>query len=164
MASVEDLSLEQRLKAIEDRLGVRELLDRYALSYTKRDWKEVEECYVPEASFHELPPVELNQRTRQEIIDTAQSYMGSMKDVVMMIHSCLITVDGTIARAATILHESGRTNNDEPVDMYGHYSDEIVFRGGRWRFLKRVFQPMHWNFPESFHELIGDKLIEQLSQ
>lgn len=164
MASVTELSLEERLKAIQDRLDVRELLDRYALAYTKRDWKEVEDCYIPEATFRELPPVELNQRDRKEIIDTAKSYMASMKHVVMMIHSCLITIDGPTARAATILHESGRTNDGEEMNMFGHYDDEIVFRDGRWRFAKRVFQPMQWTFPASFQELIGDKLMEQLSQ
>jgi hypothetical protein len=163
MAFDSEKSLEQRLDALQARLDVRELLDRYAVSYTTRNWQGVEECYVPEAVFHELPPVELMQKTRQEIIDIGKMYMDSMKDVVMMIHSCLITVDGTTASARTILHESGRTNNDEPVEMYGHYHDEIVFRDGRWCFLKRVFQPLHWVFPESFQALIGEKLVEQLS-
>lgn len=149
-----DLSVEVRLRLIEDRLDVRQLLDRYADAFTRRDWDGVTDCYLPEASFQELPPVELLMRDRKEVIAAGKKYMSSMDHVVMMIHSCVITLDGDCAVARTILHEAGRTVQNEDVNVLGRYEDQIMRRDGRWYFAKRLFQPIQCTFPTSFQESV----------
>jgi len=147
---------EGKRASVDDRLDIREVIERYLDGVTRRDWKAVARCYAEEASFYELPPVEVRMNGRAEIIRRTSEMIESMKCMVMMMHSCVIEIEDDKARARTILQEVGRTlDGTADVIMYGYYEDELIKRDGSWQFTRRVFNPIHWQLPPDLNKQLG---------
>lgn len=130
-------------------IDIRAVMDRYAVSIARRDWDGVASCYTQDATFQELPPVEIFVSGRDAIVKSVVDFASSLQSMFMMIHSCLIDTDGAVAHAFTVLHEKGRTKDEEDFDMFGYYSDKLVNQDGNWRIRERKFQPVQWRFPQS---------------
>jgi ketosteroid isomerase-like protein len=143
--------------SLEDRIEIRDLVERYGDAVTRRDWAAMADCYVEDATFHELPPVEVRMSGRDEIVSRTREILERTKCMVMMMHSCIIDRDGDTMRARTLLHEFGRTLDDSAdIILYGFYEDEVVRQGDRWRFRKRVFGPVHTQLPANLTEQLLD--------
>ena len=147
-------------------IDIRQAVDRYALSITRCDWEGVASCYDENATFHELPPVEIKLNGRDEIVAATKGFSDSLKSMIMMIHSCLIETDGAVAHVRTVLHETGRTKDDEDFNMFGYYSDRLVNTAGSWLVQERVFQPVQWRFPVSLRaslDLVATGPVDRLA-
>jgi ketosteroid isomerase-like protein len=136
--------------SLEDRVDIRDLVERYGHAITRRDWDAVAECYAEDATFYELPPVEVRMAGRDEIVSRTREILEKTKCMVMMMHGSVIDLKDGKVKVGTLLHEFGRTLDDSAdIILYGFYDDEVVKQDGRWRFQNRVFGPIHTQLPDN---------------
>jgi hypothetical protein len=137
--------------SVEDRLDVRDLIDRYCLAVTRRDWPAITACFAEDATWQNLRDPEVVLKGREFVGNGIRSQIQNMKCLVMMVHSSVIELDGAKGHAYNVLHEVGRTLDDKSdIVMYGIYDDELVKQDGNWLFANRVFRPVHWFLPPGF--------------
>lgn len=146
-----------RAESAIDRFLVRETVETYCDSLTRRDWDLLASVYAEDAVWHELPPVELKLQGRDQIVAGVSSYVANIRTLIMMPHSCIVKIDGDTATARTLIHEHGVAITGEPVSMYGLYQDRLARIGGRWRFTAREFHPIDWMLPGDFKEQLLDE-------
>jgi uncharacterized protein (TIGR02246 family) len=128
------------IQEMHDRLAIRELVDRYTLAVTRRDWDAVAACFHEDARWH--ASVGYDFRGRTGIREGLREVVEGMELLVQMTHG--ITIDVLTperARATSVLNEFGRMPGGEGgVFVLGLYYDTVAKVGGRWGFEERDFQ------------------------
>ncbi|MBI1182057.1 MAG: nuclear transport factor 2 family protein [Alphaproteobacteria bacterium] len=129
---------------VEDRLAVRELIERYCEGVNQRDaqiwgstWAEDSEWNLPV-----VPGMEA-VKGRANIV---QAWVDSMKlfpFVNMMSMPTSMTFDGDRARIRSYTSEVAEMQDGTVICPRGQYDDEVVRQDGRWLFARRSFKPLH---------------------
>ena len=137
------------LQELGDRLAIRDLIERYAVSVTRRNWGDLAACFHPQGSWRVLSPehpdFELFFSTPQGIGEGIGAIVDQADFNVQMTHSAVIDdLTADRARASVIMNEMGRTSaNKAGFSLWGVYSDVITQVDGRWKFETRVFRPFY---------------------
>lgn len=128
----------------EDRLGVRETLDRYADGVNQRD-AEIWGSTWAEDSVWNLPVVpgfeEVKGKTA--IVD---AWVGSMKLYPFVHMMCTVgqmRFDGDRCTMRSYTSEVAEMADGVVFRPRGQYDDTLVKQGGDWLFEKRSFTPLH---------------------
>ena len=137
---------------LEAKRQVSELIDRYATSYNRRDWKTVFNCFLPEVTFVETAPLNITINNLEEY--KRVDHDAQMKAWVLLMSSRVIIVEGDTAHATVMVHETGHTLNDEDMDVVGMYEQRIVRRDGAWYFAQILFHPLVLRLPASFTTVV----------
>ena len=150
-------SLEARLRAVEDRLAIEQLLMRYAAALNTDDADTYVSLFTPDATFelrrqtNEPPflgPFEGRDALRKQWFPDAPANpaaagrFGSMRHVTTN-YEIDVTGDTATMRAFFIEIVSNGANtppgsNPPTIHAMGRYEDELVKVDGRWLFSKRV--------------------------
>lgn len=119
-----------------DRLAIRELIDRYSVSVSKRDWAAVGDCFCADASW--VTSVGHDFRGVDAIREGIRGAVEPFAFLIQMNHGTTIdALTADSARASTVVHEMAAPGS---VFLLGLYEDRLVKQGGRWRFAARFFQ------------------------
>lgn len=123
-----------------DRLAIRELVDRYSLAVTRRDWEAVARCFHPNARWR--ASVGYDFQGRETIRESLKQVVESLEFLVQMTHACVIDdLTADRARVTSVLKEFGRRPNGQGgVFVLGVYTDAVIKADGRWVFQDRDFQ------------------------
>jgi ketosteroid isomerase-like protein len=137
-------SLVARVQRLEDEKEIHDLLIRYGLMLDGKDFKGYSELFAKDAvwigGFG-------THRTPAGIEAMLDKYMGPAapgtrnKDNFHLLTNQIILVKGDRATAVSklIFYVKGADGRPSPL-MAGHYDDEFVREGGRWKFSRRVVQ------------------------
>jgi hypothetical protein len=136
-----------------DRLGIQDLIYRYADSITRADWDQCRALFARDAVW-ESPKMGMR-------FDSAEILLAALADdsrtdlLIQTVHAPVINLtDADVAKATTTVHEMMRgaaavdTTYGEkgiPVnfEQYGVYFDDIARVEGQWRFTHRLFVPIY---------------------
>jgi hypothetical protein len=135
------------MQELEDRLAIRDLIERYTVSVTRRDWDQMGRCFHLESRWQVAPPFNLDFSTRKGIQDGISGQVNRSDFLVQMTHGVVID-DYTPerARATVVLNEIGRTTSTKTgLFLLGVYHDVITRIDGAWGFESRLFQPYYVN-------------------
>jgi uncharacterized protein (TIGR02246 family) len=128
------------IQEIADRQAIRELIDRYTLEVTRRNWDGVAACFHEDARW--VSSVGHDFQGQRAIKAGISEVVESYELLVQMNHG--VTIDdhtATRATARSVLNEFGRAPAAASgVFVLGVYTDDITKVGGRWGFAKRFFQ------------------------
>jgi uncharacterized protein (TIGR02246 family) len=134
------MSLEERLRAIEDREAIWALICELASCIDRRDFPGFAGLFSTDGALQTVlgppsrGPAEI-QAFLEGALDRPAEHQGSYHHVT----NCVIAVDGDRATAESRWTNVGRDADDQPVvAMTGHYDDEFVREDGRWRFAART--------------------------
>jgi ketosteroid isomerase-like protein len=150
-------SLEQRLRAVEDRLAIEQLLMRYAAALNTDDADTYVSLFTPDATFELrrqsgeppfLGPFRGRDALRKQWFPDAPpstagaSRFGPMRHVTTN-YEIDVAGDTATVRAFFIEVVSNGSNtppgsNPPTIHAMGRYEDELVKLDGRWLFSKRV--------------------------
>lgn len=150
--------LEDRLRAVEDRVEIEQVLMRYAAAYNTGDADTYVSLFTPDAVFElrrdigEPPfigPFKGRDAIRKQWFPdvqagnaTAAGKFGPMRHVTTN-YEIEVSGDTATVRAFFIEVVSNGANippgsNPPTIHAMGRYEDELVRRDGRWLFSKRV--------------------------
>jgi hypothetical protein len=128
------------MQEIADRQAIRELIERYTVEVTRRNWDGMAACFHEDSRWvssvgHDFQGV---QAIKAGISGVVEGY----DLLVQMNHG--VTIDELTSDRATarsVLNEFGRApGGPSGVFVLGVYTDDVTKVGGRWGFAKRFFQ------------------------
>jgi hypothetical protein len=126
----------------EDRLAIRDVIERYTVSVTRRDWDAMGACFHLESRWRTSPPFSHDFSTRQGIQEGISGAVSSSDFLVQMTHG--VTIDELTAdraKATVVLNEMGRRSGAKTgLFLLGVYHDTLTKIDGRWGFEERYFE------------------------
>lgn len=127
--------------AAEDRLAIRELIERYADAVMQRDAAAWGDVWAEDAewSLPEYPGLE-HCSGRENIVAAWQAAMGDYPDMAYIATPGAIEVHGDRAAARTYTSEVFPGPGNTVLRVRGQYDDELARIDGRWKFTKRVYR------------------------
>jgi ketosteroid isomerase-like protein len=141
MADTQELSVEDRLRRLEDRAEIRELIQTYRRHLDARDLPAYGLLFAADGEwlggtgYGKSPAgvtAMLTERLPGNTSDSVQSSWHLVTEPEIVLHGDQATGDVTWALVA-------RDDSDTPtLRLLGHYQDTYVREDGRWRFQRRV--------------------------
>lgn len=130
------------LQELADRLAIRELIERYTVCVTQRDWETMGACFHAESRWRTSPPFGHDFKTRQGIQEGISKAVSSSDFLVQMTHGVVIDeLTADRAQARVVLNEIGRRSRAKTaLFLLGVYHDTITKIDGVWGFKERYFQ------------------------
>jgi len=121
----------------EDRLAIRELIDRYNDAIARFDAEAWGETWTEDAEW-ELMGLAVNGR--ESIVGLWQKTMQQFDFVVFRAVPGAIEISGDEATGRVWAHEVIQPKGAELRTMHGRYDDTYAKSGGEWRFRSRRYQ------------------------
>ncbi|MBN1905284.1 MAG: nuclear transport factor 2 family protein [Deltaproteobacteria bacterium] len=139
-ASSETVSLEARLKRLEDREEIRGLLMDYGRFLDIRDFKSFSELFAETEG--EWVGGFGSAKGSKAICELMERTIGKDAPISQSVHlftNETIQVNGDRASAVTkwIFVVTGESDRPQPY-FIGHYEDTMIRENGSWKFLRRV--------------------------
>jgi 3-phenylpropionate/cinnamic acid dioxygenase small subunit len=141
MADIHGLSVEDRLRRLEDREEIRQLIQAYRRSLDARDLTAYGLLFAADGEWlggtgYAKSPAGitamLEERLPGNTSDSGQSSWHLVTEPAIALHGDQATGDVTWALVA-------RDDDDAPtLRLLGHYQDTYVREDGRWRFQRRI--------------------------
>ena len=132
-------TLEERLKAVEDELSIRNLAARYTDAVNERDIGAFRELWTDDAVWEIGPPLQSRAEGVDEIVALLSRLLQAEKYFMQMTHSGVIEIKGDRATARFVERERGRGESSY-YDSLAVYEDLLMREADGWRFAKRFYQ------------------------
>lgn len=133
------------IPSLGDRYAIRELVDRYSVAVTARDYELLRSCFAPDATWVVRDPIGIGADGADAIVKfmAERQAMGrvSFQGVGAMM---LEAIDGPTARGTVTIHEVAlRGEDDTPLRLFGLYRDEYIRLDGSWVFQSRACEVLY---------------------
>lgn len=125
---------------LEDRLAIRELVERWSDGTNNHDWAALEELFTEDAVWDVGAPLDFQMQGARQIVALLREKMRPSQYVVQTPHAIIVKVKGNEATARSTIHEVCRFADGTGLEMMGTYFDELVKQAGRWRFRRRTYR------------------------
>ena len=129
--------IESRLKVLEDKEAIRELLMEYGRSLDARDFKAFSELFARDAGeWNGGMGVARGPAAIRRLME--QTITGKPGANFHIFNNAMIDVNGDRATAVSkwTFIVQGKDNRPQAVYL-GHYNDTLIREDGRWKFLQR---------------------------
>jgi uncharacterized protein (TIGR02246 family) len=141
MAEIQGSSVEDRLRRLEDRAEIRQLIQDYRRNLDARDLTAYGLLFAADGEWlggtgHGKSPAGITAMLEERLpgnrSDSGQSSWHLVTEPEIVLHGDQATGDVTWALVA-------RDDSDTPtLRLLGHYQDTYVRQGGQWRFQRRI--------------------------
>jgi len=134
-------ALEKRLRILEDREAIRDVIETYAVKLTSRDFQGYVDLFAPEGTWRNGDTIKRGHDEIRGLLvgmfpNTPAGYVN--QDSYMLVSDIQIKLDGDRATASSrqLSIIRGKDGGPTPV-LAGRYEDEFVRRNGQWKILHR---------------------------
>lgn len=136
-------SLADRISALEDRIAIYDLQNRYCDAVTRHDEADYIACWHPNGVWEKFKQ-SFNgiEAIAAEFHNIMTSRNGSLKsgDIVSMTSTAgFIELDGQSGRGRTYTHEVSESDGGYVTTLYGIYNDIYARHEGKWLYISRRF-------------------------
>lgn len=149
------MTLQDRIRRLEDREAIRELVARYGLAMDERDMDEVRRLFAPDATLRSEDGV-FAATGIDEIVATFEGRWAALGPTLHVAHGQTISLDDHDADRAT-----GRVTSHAEVVRDGTtmvaavvYADGYVRLDGEWRFADRNMAYFYYVPVETYAETL----------
>lgn len=133
------MSIENRLKSIEDETAIRALVARFADACVTADYKAFERLWSEHGRWTIHEPYLLSSKGVDDIVEMMANLRKGRDFFVQFAHSGIITLDGDKASARWLMHEASKGPADAYYNNYGLYIDSLQKSDGQWQFVQRDY-------------------------
>ncbi|MGA1463536.1 MAG: nuclear transport factor 2 family protein [Steroidobacteraceae bacterium] len=151
-----EASLESRIRQLEDREAIRELVARYTMVVDDRDIDAIGELFTPDGSFRSKDGV-IVSRGRAEVIEAYHKRFAALTLTLHVGHDHLIKFDDAdpdLARGWLTSHAEVHRNGRTMVAAM-RYEDTYRRHDGCWRFQDRLIHFLYYLPVEEYAEGFG---------
>ena len=129
---------------LEDRIAIRELMDKYADAVNQRDAERWGSTWAEDSSW-KLPviPGMENVSGKDNIVTAWKAGMNLFPFIFMSISIGDIDINGDTATARAYTSEVGTTRDGTEIRPRGQYDDKLVKIEGQWLFKERIFHSLY---------------------
>ncbi|MEO6340090.1 MAG: nuclear transport factor 2 family protein [Caulobacteraceae bacterium] len=136
-------SMETRIRAIEDRLALQELLGQYDKALDARDWAAYAACFTEDGEMGSRTSTTKGRTKIRDSLTTTMtrvfSQPGAPAFLQHNVDTLLFSIDGDNATGTSHWSVIGVTDDKKPiVTEAGHYEDVYRRVDGRWQFARRL--------------------------
>ena len=151
--------LEQRLRRLEDREAIRELIAQYGFAVDDRDIEKLSSCFTRDGTFRSLDGV-LDARGRDAVIAQFHGRFAVLGPSNHYTHDAILSFDDSDTdRAAGLVNSHAEVvRNGQAMWAALRYRDEYAREDGRWRFRERLLAFFYYLAPGDYAQLLGDPL------
>ena len=135
-------TMEERLKAVEDELSIRNLVARYTDAVNGRALASFRQLWTDDAVWEIGPPLQSRADGVEEIVALLRRLLQAEQYFMQLTHSGVIEVKGDRATARFVERERGRGESSY-YDSLAVYEDLLMREADGWRFAKRFY---HYRF------------------
>ena len=145
-------TLEERVRHIEDRVAIGELIARYCLVMDNRDVDAIESLFTPDARVWSVDGV-MDARGRQAAVEMFKSRFTVLGPSNHFTHDRIVEFDHMDPDRATglVLAHAEMQREGQPMLAAIRYQDVYQRCDGRWRFRERGLSFMHDVPPSKCH-------------
>lgn len=151
-------SLEARLRRLEDRAELRELVARYAVAIDDRDIDAIAALFTPEGAFRSRDGV-MNARGRAAVLEQFRGRFQALTVSNHFSHDHILSfgADADEARGLVTAHAEVWRNGRALIAAL-RYADTYRRHEGRWRFAERLLSFLYYLPVEEYAQGLGDRL------
>lgn len=134
---------EPDLRALADRLLIRELIDAYSNLVTRQMCSALGDLFVDDCLWRTKGTHPREFRGREQVVEAIAAVVLGYPLIFQMPHASRIEVDGDTATATTLLHEIGKIDDRNGAFALAVYEDSFVRTPAGWKFKERLFQAVY---------------------
>ena len=127
---------------LENKLAIRELLDRYCDGVNQRD-SEIWGSTWSKNAVWEIPHLEIKNEGRDNIISIWSEAMKGYPFVHMIAQPVFIEINGGEATMRSYTLETAVLPDGTEIHQCGQYDDKLILEDGNWKFSHRSFKNLH---------------------
>ncbi|MCZ8130918.1 MAG: nuclear transport factor 2 family protein [Steroidobacteraceae bacterium] len=158
-----DTSLERRIRRLEDRVEIGELIARYGLAMDGRDLDEIEAIFTPDAVLRSRDGV-MNARGREAIVLLYRGRFTVLGPSNHFTHDRIVTFDANdpdLARGLVVSHAEMNRNGRGMIAAI-RYADVYQRHEGAWRFAERELSFMYYVAAAEYVDALGPGLAKRM--
>jgi ketosteroid isomerase-like protein len=154
-----DLStLEHRIRRLEDRVDLRELVARYGIAIDDRDIDALSELFTPDASFRSQDGV-MNATGREAVLDQFRGRFSALKATNHIAHDLILTFGSDPNSVSGLLTSHAEVwRNGRALIAAIRYSDMYRKHEGHWRFADRLLAFLYYLPVDEYAQGLGSRL------
>lgn len=122
--------------SLDDRVAIRELLERYADAVFRRDAAQWGDCWTHDGVWR-LMGMEI--KGREAIIAAWTQAMAAFEVAAFFVQPGALAIDGATAQGRSWTHEVLKARDGSLRRVVGAYEDRFVKEADGWRFSARSF-------------------------
>jgi uncharacterized protein (TIGR02246 family) len=152
-------SLEDRVRALEDREAIRELVARYCFVIDDRDLEGIGDCFTVDGRFRSVDG-KMDARGREAIMEQYHGRFEALGTGNHIAHQQVIELDAADPDRATgtVSAHAELVRNGEVMIAAFRYADSYRREDGRWRFADRLLSFMYYLRPEDYVAYLDDRM------
>ena len=153
-----DPSVETRLRRLEDRAELRELVARYAVAIDDRDIEAITALFTPDGAFRSRDGV-MNARGREAVVEQFRGRFKALTVSYHFSHDQILSFAGDpeTARGLVTAHAEVWRNGRALVAAL-RYEDMYRRHEGRWCFADRLLSFLYYLPVDEYAQGLGDRL------
>jgi ketosteroid isomerase-like protein len=126
---------------VEDRLAIRELVERFHDAVNHRDFATLGLLFTDDAVWEVAPPFDRRFAGPANIVAGVSESVGRLEFLVQSCSPIVVELqDAAHATARTSMQEFGRFRDGTSMRVAGTYFDAFRKADGTWRFSHRIFR------------------------
>jgi len=127
--------------SVEDRLEIRELVERYASSAIQTDVEKWSQVWAEDGSF-QLSSMKEPVHGKETIVATFAKALEYVDYLSLMCFPAELEFDGDTARGSVFTHEVVHPKTGGSITVVGQFHDEYVRQSGRWLLQSRRYEAL----------------------
>lgn len=151
-------ALTRRIRALEDRAELRELVARYGIAVDDRDIDALSALFTPDASFRSVDGV-MSALGRDAVIEQFRGRFAALKATNHIAHDQILEPGPGPDAASGLVSSHAEVCRDGRVLIAAlRYRDRYRRHEGRWRFAERALSFLYYLPVEEYAEGLAGRL------
>lgn len=156
--NLEPASLEERIRALEDRAELRELVARYGVAVDDRDIDALSALFTPDAIFRSVDGV-MSALGREAVMQQFRGRFAALKATNHIAHDQILELGpGPDDATGLVSSHAEVCRNGRVLIAALRYRDRYRRHEGRWRFAERALSFLYYLPVEEYAEGLAGRL------